>query len=69
MKTLIMSSSLTVYEKDKNGNEFARIIDNDNWFLDNLRKYMTIIFEAKCTRENYERMEEEERTLLYCLLK
>ena len=41
MKTLIMSSSLTVYEKDKNGNEFARIIDNDNGFLDNLRKYMT----------------------------
>lgn len=29
---------------------------------------MTIIFEAKCTRENYERMEEEERTSLYCLL-
>ena len=40
MKTLIMSSSLTVYEKDKDGNEFARIIDNDNGFLDNLRKCM-----------------------------
>ena len=41
MKTLIMSSSLTVYEKDQNGNEYARIIDNDNGFLDNLRKHMT----------------------------
>ena len=40
MKTLIMSSSLTVYEKDRDGNEFARIIDNDNGFLDNLRKCM-----------------------------
>ena len=41
MKTLIMSSSFTVYEKDRNGNELARIIDNDNGFLDNLKKYMT----------------------------
>lgn len=36
-----MSSSLTVYEIDQNGNEYARIIDNDNGFLDNLRKHMT----------------------------
>lgn len=41
MKTLIMSSTLTVYDIDENGNEFARIIDNDNGFLDNLRKHMT----------------------------
>lgn len=41
MKTLIMSSSFTVYEKDKNGNEYARIIDNDNGFLDNLKKHIT----------------------------
>ena len=41
MKTLIMSSTLSVYDIDENGNEFARIIDNDNGFLDNLRKYMT----------------------------
>ena len=41
MKTLIMSSSLTVYERDQNGNAQARIIDNDNGFLDNLRKHMT----------------------------
>ena len=41
MKTLIMSSSFTVYVKDKNGNEHARIIDNDNGFLDNLKKHMT----------------------------
>lgn len=41
MKTLIMSSSFTVYEKDQNGNRYARIIDNDNGFLDNLKKHMT----------------------------
>ena len=41
MKTLIMSSTLTVYDIDENGNEFARIIDNDNGFLDNLKKHMT----------------------------
>ena len=41
MKTLIMSSTLSVYDIDENGNEFARIIDNDNGFLDNLRKHMT----------------------------
>ena len=41
MKTLIMSSTLTVYDIDENGNEYARIIDNDNGFLDNLRKHMT----------------------------
>ena len=33
MKTLIMSSSLTVYEIDQNGNAYARIIDNDNGFI------------------------------------
>ena len=42
MKTLIMSSSLTVYEKDQNGNEYARIIDNDNGFLDNLTTELDI---------------------------
>lgn len=41
MKTLIMSSSFTVCEKDKNGNYVPRIIDNDNGFLDSLKKYMT----------------------------
>ena len=41
MKTLIMSSTLSVYDIDENGNEYARIIDNDNGFLDNLKKYMT----------------------------
>ena len=41
MKTLIMSSSFTTYELDKNGNKIARIIYNDNGFLDNLRKYFT----------------------------
>lgn len=41
MKTLIMSSTLSVYDIDQNGNEYARIIDNDNGFLDNLRKHMT----------------------------
>jgi dipeptidase E len=41
MKTLIMASTLSVYDIDENGNEYARIIDNDNGFLDNLRKYMT----------------------------
>jgi dipeptidase E len=41
MKTLILSSSLTTYEKDESGNKYARIIDNDNGFLDNLKKNIT----------------------------
>jgi len=39
MRTLILSSSFTTYYKDENGNKIARIIDNDNDFLDNLRRY------------------------------
>ena len=41
MRTLILSSSFTTYDTDSEGNRFPRIIDNDNGFLDNLRKYMT----------------------------
>jgi peptidase E len=41
MKTLIMSSSFTTFEKDENGNSYARIIDNDNGFLDSLKANMT----------------------------
>ena len=41
MKTLIMSSSFTVYEKDKDKNKIPRVIDNDNGFLDNLKKHLT----------------------------
>jgi len=37
MKTLIMSSSFTTYDKDENGNKIPRIIDNVNGFLDNLK--------------------------------
>lgn len=37
MKTLIMSSSFTTYDKDKDGNKIPRVIDNDNGFLDNLK--------------------------------
>lgn len=39
MKTLILSSSFTVYNKDENGNKTPRVIDNDNGFLDNLKKH------------------------------
>ena len=41
MKTLILSSSFTTYETDAQGNRKARIIDNDNGFLDNLKKCLT----------------------------
>ncbi|MBE7074957.1 MAG: hypothetical protein E7376_03160 [Clostridiales bacterium] len=41
MRTLILSSSFTTYNKDENGNKTARIIDNENGFLDNLKKYFT----------------------------
>lgn len=41
MKILIMSSSFTVYEIDKDGNSKARIIDNINGFRDNLQNYLT----------------------------
>lgn len=41
MKTLIMSSSFTTCEKDEYGNLKSRIIDNDNNFLDNLKKHLT----------------------------
>ena len=41
MKTLILSSSFTTYETDAHDNRKARIIDNDNGFLDNLKKYLT----------------------------
>ena len=38
MKTLFMSSSFTTYSKDENGKRIPRVIDNDNGFLDNLKK-------------------------------
>ena len=41
MRTLIMSSSFTAYYKDENGTKIPRIIDNDNGFLDNLKKHLT----------------------------
>jgi len=41
MKTLIMSSSFTAYYKDENGNKIPRVIDNDNGFLDALKKHLT----------------------------
>ena len=41
MKTLILSSSFTTYDKDQLGNRTPRIIDNENGFLDNLKKCFT----------------------------
>lgn len=41
MKTLILSSSFTTYIIDENGIKVPRIIDNDNGFLDNLKKHFT----------------------------
>ena len=41
MKTLILSSSFTTYDTDSDGNRIPRVIDNENGFLDNLKKYMT----------------------------
>ena len=41
MKTLILSSSFTTYDTDSEGKRIPRIIDNENGFLDNLKKYMT----------------------------
>lgn len=41
MKTLIMSSSFTTYDQDENGNRTPRIIDNENGFLDSLKKHLT----------------------------
>ena len=41
MKTLILSSSFTTYDTDSDGNRNPRVIDNENGFLDNLKKYMT----------------------------
>ena len=41
MKTLIMSSSFTTYDTNENGERIPRIIDNDNGFLDSLKKYLT----------------------------
>lgn len=40
MKTLILSSSFTIYYKDENGNKIPTVIDNDNGFLDNLKKHL-----------------------------
>lgn len=45
MKTLILSSSFTTYNTDENGKRTARIIDNENGFLDNLKKHFT---DRKC---------------------
>lgn len=45
MKTLIMSSSFTTYEEDQKGNRIPRIIDNENGFLNNLKKEF---FDRKC---------------------
>ena len=41
MKTLIMSSSFKGFTIDENGNKVACLIDNDNGFLDTLKKYLT----------------------------
>lgn len=41
MKTLILSSSFTTYNTDSEGQKIPRVIDNENGFLDNLKKYMT----------------------------
>lgn len=41
MRTLLLSSSFTTFTKDKDGNIIPRIIDNDNGFLDNLKKILT----------------------------
>lgn len=41
MKTLIMSSSFTTYNQDTNGKRTPRIIDNENGFLDTLKKNLT----------------------------
>lgn len=41
MKTLIMSSSFRGFTIDKNGNKIPCKIDNENGFLDALKKYLT----------------------------
>lgn len=41
MKTLIMSSSFRGFINDVNGNKIPCIIDNENGFLDTLKKYLT----------------------------
>ena len=43
MKTLILSSSFTTYETDAHGNRKARIIDNDNGFLDKRVDYDIVV--------------------------
>ena len=41
MKTLIMSSSFRGFTIDENGNKIPCEIDNENGFLDTLKKYLT----------------------------
>jgi dipeptidase E len=41
MKTLIMSSSFKGFTLDENGNKIPCKIDNENGFLDTLKKYLT----------------------------
>lgn len=41
MKILILSSSFTTYDTDIYGNKIPRVIDNENGFLETLKKYMT----------------------------